>query len=132
MISPRARTLDFQSQTGLGLFVGLGHYLGRNHVADLSFDWDLYPSLSIRYRFEVHSKSPALTFAPVLGFKTRAAELRPLDDYLEFPERVKGSFWMFGFLVGFPLEHAMVTLELLYLTNQQAFLLFNGGVHFFL
>ena len=132
IISPRPRTLDFTSQTGLGLFAGVGHYFGRHHVVDLPLDWDLFPSVTLRYRFELHSISPVFTWGPVLGFKTRAAEAGPLDNFLEASDRLRSSYYLLGLILGFPMDNKMFTLEILYLTNQQSFLVINGALHFFL
>jgi len=131
MVLPRSRTFPFPTDTGLGAFVGAGQYLGRNHVVALSLDWDVYPSLSVRYRYEFHSESPSVAFGPVVGFKTRALPLAPFDNFLDRPKDVKASFWFFGAMVGLPLGRAMLSFETLYLTNQQSFLFANLGLHLF-
>lgn len=129
---PRERTFPFASDTGLGLFVGIGQYFGNNHVAEFTFEWDFYPSLVLRYRYEFHYDSPALTFGPVVGYKVKAASVRPIDNFLEKPEEVKSSFFLIGAMIGFPLTRGLITLELTYLVNQQSFLAANTGITFFL
>jgi len=131
LLLPRSRTFDFNTDTGLGLFAGIGQYFGRNHVIDLSFEWDIYPSLSVRYRYEIHRESPALSFGPVVGYKVRAVDARPLDNFLARPEEVSTSFFILGGIASFHMNRSVVFLELVYLFNRQAFLTANAGVHFF-
>jgi len=132
LVLPRSRTFTFRTDTGLGAFAGLGQYFGRNHVADLSFDWDMYPSLSLRYRFEIHSESPHITWGPVIGIKVKMANLRPFDNFLDKPDEVANRFYMFGAMVGFPMGRSLVTLEFLYLANTQSIFMTNVGMHFFM
>ena len=132
LILPRARTIPFQTDTGLGVFAGIGQYFGRNHVLDLSLEWDLYPALSLRYRFEIHSNNPLLTFGPVIGYKIKAAGTNPFDNFLEKPQDVKNSFPFLGAIVGFPLNRSLLIIEIIYLFNSQQFIFANAGVHFFI
>ena len=132
LVLPRSRTFSFRTDTGLGAFVGMGQYFGRNHVADLSFDWDVYPSLTLKYRFEIHSESPQITWGPVIGIKVKMANIRPFDNFLDRPEDVKNRFFIFGGILGFPLGRSLFTAELLYLTNEQSIFMTNLALHFFL
>ena len=132
LVLPRSRTFSFRTDSGLGAFVGLGQYFGRSHVADLSFDWDVYPSLSVRYRYEIHSESPQITWGPVIGVKVKMANLRPFDNFLDKPDEVASRFYLFGAILGFPMGRSLVTAEFLYLTNDQAFFFTNIALHFFL
>jgi hypothetical protein len=132
LLLPRRRTFSFNTDTGLGLFIGMGQYFGRNHVADLSLDWDIYPSLTVRYRYEFHQASPAITYGPVIGYKIKAASMKPLDNFIEDADSLKTSFFLLGMIVGIPMNRALVTMEFLFLTNQQSFLVMNTGIHLFL
>ncbi len=131
VVSPRPRTFDFVTQTGLGPFLGVGHYFGRHHVIDLSLEWDIYPAVSLQYRFEFHSVVPVLSWGPVLGIKTRAAEVGPLDNFLESPDQLKSVYYQFGIMLGFPMETGMICLQFLYWGNQHSFLTTTGGIHIF-
>lgn len=131
LVLPRSRTFGFRTDTGLGAYVGVGHYLGRNHVVDLGAEWDIYPSLSLRYRFELHGDSPALTWGPVLGVKVRALDARPWDNFLDRPEELKSSYAFFGAILGLPVGRSQLTIEFLYLYNQQALFFTNAGLQLF-
>lgn len=132
LLLPRRRTFAFNTDTGLGLFIGMGQYFGRNHVADLSLDWDIYPSLTVRYRYEFHQAAPAITFGPVIGYKIKAASMKPLDNFIEDSDGLKSSFFLMGIMAGIPMNRALLTMEFLFLTNQQSFLVMNTGIHLFL
>jgi len=132
VISPRPQTFSFGTNTGLGAFLGIGHYIGRNHVVEFSLGWDLYPSMQLLYRYEFHLESPLITLGPEVGFKLKAAPLPPFDNYLDSPNQVNNSFFTFGMLFAFPVERSLATIEILYLTNQQALIFTNLGFHFFL
>lgn len=132
LLVPRARTFGFTTDTGLGAFVGAGKYFGRNNVADLALEWDFYPSIAARYRYEFHLTTPTVSVGPVIGYKMKMANIKPFDNFVEDPTAVKSSFFLLGMMVGFPIAHSMVTLEALYLFNDQAVLVANAGVHFFL
>lgn len=132
LISPRARSFAFRTDTGLGAFVGVGQYFGRNHVGDFAFEWDLYPSLSLRYRYEFHVDTPNVTWGPVVGLKMRMAEIKPFDNFLDRPQDLKSAYGMLGLILGFPMGRSLVATEFLYLFNQQAFFFLNIGLHFFM
>jgi len=132
LVLPRSRTFSFRTDTGIGAFVGAGQYFGRNHVADLSLDWDVYPSLTLRYRFEIHTESPQITWGPVIGIKVKMANIRPFDNFLDKPDEVKNRFFIFGGILAFPLGRSLFTTELLYLTNEQSIFMTNLALHFFL
>lgn len=131
IILPRSRTFSQRTDTGLGAFVGLGQYFGRHSVADLAFEWDIYPSLTARYRFELHPESPKLTFGPLLGYKVRIASAGPWDHFIDSTESLKDSYTFFGAILGFPISRAMLTLEFSYLFNEQTFLVANTAFHLF-
>lgn len=131
LVVPRSRTFDYRTDTGLGAYVGMGQYFGRNHVADLAFEWDIYPSLSLRYRYEFHHENPDITWGPVVGAKVRMAEIAPFDNFLDKREVLKSMYGLFGLMIGFPMSRSLVTIELLYVANYQSFLFSNIGIHFF-
>ncbi len=131
LLIPHRRTFISQTDTGLGAFVGLGQYFGENHVADLGFEWDLYPAFSLRYRYEFHFSNPSLAFGPVIGYKVKLANVNPWDNFIENAGELKNSFFFAGMMAGFPMQNSMATLELLYLTNKQTFIMMNVGIHFF-
>lgn len=132
LLLPRQRSFSFTTDTGLGAFGGVGHYFGRNHVAEIVLDYDVYPAMGLRYRYDFHLSSPLLTIGPMIGYRIKIADIRPFDNFVEFPSDVKGSFFMVGCLFGFPLSRSMITMEAAYLFNAQSFLVANAGVHFFL
>lgn len=132
LLIPRARTFPFTVDTGLGAFVGVGKYFHRNHVFDLGLEWDLYPSASLKYRYEIHLSSPLMNLGPIIGYKLRLANLRPFDNFLEQPLETQGSFYLVGAHLGFPMSRSVVGLEALYLFNSQAILVGNVAIHFFL
>lgn len=131
-IMPRARSIPFATDNGLGLFMGVGQYLGKNHVLDLSLDWDIYPSLTLRYRFEMHLDNPQFTWGPVIGYKVKLASIRPIDNFIDTPEDIRPAFFTFGVLFGFPFQASLLAFEVLYLFNTQQFITLNAGLHFFL
>ncbi len=132
LISPRLRGSGITADSGVGGALGAGQYFGRNHVVDLGFEWDIYPSLSLRYRFEFHNESPAITIGPVVGVKVRAVQAGPIDGSIDKPQLLRGTFAMTGIMLGFPLGHTLITFELLYLFPYQSVLIANLGAHFFL
>jgi hypothetical protein len=132
MIYPRDLTLNFATDDGLGAYVGVGQYIGRNHVIELSFDYDIYPALTIRYRFEIHPTSPPIAISPIIGYKIKLLNLAPLDDYLQKPDAVNSSFGVFGLGLGLPIAGSIFNVEFVYLLNSQAFLLMNLGIQFFI
>lgn len=131
IILPRSRTFSQRTDTGLGAFLGVGQYFGRHSVGDIAFEWDIYPSLTARYRFELHTEVPKFTFAPLLGYKIRIASAGPWDHFIDSPDALKDSYAFFGVLLGFPLPNSMLTLEFCYLFNEQTFLVANTAIHLF-
>lgn len=132
LLFPRGRTFTGRTDTGLGFFLGAGRYFGRSHVADLAFEWDLYPSAALRYRYEFHGEGSSLTFAPVAGVKVKLFDSKPIDNFIERPSDVRSVFAFVGLLAGLPLPGAMAVVEVLYLFNTQQVLTANFGVHLFL
>ena len=132
LLFPRQRTFDFRVESGVGAWAGLGHYLGRHNVVDLAVEWDVYPALALRYRYEFHGTSPQITWGPVLGFRTKAAPIAPFDNFLDKPDEVRTSFFFAGGILGFPVGRWMIVIEAVYLINRQALLVMNGGFHIFL
>lgn len=132
LILPRGRTFTSKTDTGLGFSFGAGRYFGRSHVVDAAFEWDLYPSAALRYRYEFHADGTSLTFAPVGGVKVKVFDAKPIDTFLEKPQDVRSVFFFLGFLVGIPLPHSMATLETLYLFNSQQIVMTNFALHLFL
>lgn len=132
LILPRKRTFSFNTDTGIGAYAGVGHYFGRQHVLEATLDWDLYLASSLRYRLEIHSQSPNVTLAPVLGVKGKLASLAPFDNFLDQPDQVQTFFVIVGAMLGFPMGHSMVTGECDLLLNGQSIITFNVAAHFFL
>jgi hypothetical protein len=132
LLVPRPSTFAFNTNAGLGAFVGVGQYLGRNHILDISFDWDVYPALSFRYRYEFHESIPLFNWGPVLGYKVQAAAAPGFDQFLANPSAVNSSFFYLGGMLSVPLNQSLATLEILYWVNGQAFVVTNFGLHFFL
>jgi hypothetical protein len=131
LLVPRQRSLPTAADTGLGLFIGVGQYFGENHVAEFGAEWDFYPSLSLRYRYELHFNSPGVAVGPEIGYKVKVASVNPWDNFIDDPSQIKNSFFFAGLLLGFPLNGALGTIELLYLVNQQNWFQTNFGVHIF-
>ncbi len=132
LISPRLRGSGINADSGLGGFFGGGQYFGRNHVADLAFEWDIYPSISLRYRYEFHNENPNITIGPVMGIKLRALVAGPIDDSIDKPALLRGTFGFAGAMMAFPVGRMLFSIELVYLFPQQSFLLANFGAHLFL
>lgn len=131
IVIPRPRTFNFQTDTGIGVFLGIGKYFGKQHVLELSLDWDLYPAATFRYHYQFQSSLPAFVWGPMLGIKSKIASMSPPDNFLADPGAVKSTFWCVGGLVGFPIARSIVSIEFLYLTNQQSLFLSNLAFHFF-
>lgn len=132
LISPRLRGTGINADSGVGGFLGAGQYFGRNHVVDLAFEYDIYPSVSLRYRYEFHNENPPITIGPVAGIKVRAVDSGPIDDSIDKPGLLRGTFGMLGVILGFPLGRVLFSVELIYLFPKQNFLFANFGAHFFL
>jgi len=132
LLFPRGANFSYSTDTGLGVFVGGGHYFGRNHVLDGSFDWDLYPALTLRYRYEWRNKNETLNIGPVIGLKAKLSDQKPLDKYLDPREELKSIYGVVGIGAGFPLGLSLVQTEILAFFNQQLFINASLGIHFFL
>ncbi|NBX93370.1 MAG: hypothetical protein EBQ85_09095 [Proteobacteria bacterium] len=132
ILFPRGSTFSFPTDTGLGVFVGGGHYFGRNHVVDGSFDWDLYPSLTLRYRYEWRNDNATLNLGPIVGVKIKLANQKPLDNFLDNRESLQSFYGVVGLGAGFPLGLSVVHSELLALFNQQLVIVASLGIHFFI
>lgn len=128
---PRPRTFEFDTDTGTGVSVGLGRYLGRHNVVELSLDYDIFPSATLRYRFEFQSAMPSLTWGPVVGMKARLAKVSPFDSSISRPEDLKSIYWLVGGMAGFPIARSLLSIEAVYLTNQQSFFFLTAGLNFF-
>lgn len=132
LLLPRTRTFEFRTDTGLGFLVGYGHYFGKNHVAEMTLDWDMYFATTLRYRYELQGKLNSFVLAPVIGAKIKLANLKPFDNFLDEPDSVKHVFPLVGGLIAFPMNRSLLTLEADYLFNSQAFIIINLGIHYFL
>lgn len=131
MVLPRSRTFSFNTDTGFGAYLGLGRYFGKQNVLEGSLDWDIYPSASLRYRYEFQSSQMGFTWGPMVGMKVRLAKVRPFDNFIDDPDSLKSTFWMVGLTTGFPIARSILTIELVYLANQQSFFFANLGFQFF-
>lgn len=132
LLFPRGSTFSFPTDTGLGVHFGAGKYWGRHHVVDAGFDWDLYPALSVRYRYEWRNNQATVNLGPVIGFKARIARQRPLDNYLDSREELKPIYGVAGLSAGFPLGLSVMQTEVLAFFNHQLFIVASLGLHFFL
>jgi hypothetical protein len=132
LISPKTQALTGNADDGVGAFLGIGQYIGKHHVGEFAFEYDLYPSLTLRYRFEFHPTVPAISISPVIGYKIKVANFTPFDNFLSNPNDVPTSFFVFGANLAIPLTNSAVVLEFLYLVNNQAFFFTNVGVQFFI
>lgn len=131
IVSPRPRTFNFPTDTGIGVFLGFGKYFGKQHVLELSLDWELYLATTFRYHYQFQSSFPVFVWGPVLGIKTKIANVSPPDNFLADPGAVKSAFWCVGGLLGFPIARSLVSFEFLYLANRQSLFLSNLAFHFF-
>lgn len=130
LIAPRRSTLVNPPQNyGLGLFVGIGKYFGRNNVLELELANDVYLAATLRYRLEFHVISPTFSFGPVFGFRAKVREAVIKNPFLNEPAR--NSFIVIGGFVGMPVGRTIVTFEIDYLVNRQAFIYTNAGVQMF-
>lgn len=132
LLFPRGSSFSYSTDTGLGVFAGVGHYFGRNHVVDLSFDWDLYPAATIQYRYEWRNKNQTINFGPILGAKFKLASQRPLDSYIDAREDLKSIYGIAGVGAGLPIGFSVVQTEILAFFNRQLFIVASLGLHFFL
>lgn len=132
LIFPRGSTFSYSTDTGIGVYAGFGHYLKENHIVEAGLDWDLYPALNLRYRWEWQNKSNTLHLGPVVGVKFRLAHQKPLDNYLDSREDLQGAYGIFGFSAGHPLGFSMVQTEVLAFFNRQFFVVASFGLHFFI
>ncbi|MCB0403821.1 MAG: hypothetical protein KDD51_03485 [Bdellovibrionales bacterium] len=132
ILVPRRSGFTSTTDTGLGAHIGLGKYLGRNHVFDLSFDWDLYPAATLRYRLEFHNNAPTISLAPVIGVKQKLLNIRPFDNFIGNPAEVKPTFFVVGAYLGVPMSKSVLSAELNALINGQIILTVTAGVHFFI
>lgn len=131
LLFPKSSTFSLRTDTGLGIFMGAGRYLGRNHVVDGGLDWDLYPSATLRYRYEWRNKNQTVNLAPILGIKTRIARQNPLDNFYDPAENLKGVYGIVGIGAGFPVGLTIVQAEVLTYLNRQFFVVASLGIHFF-
>lgn len=133
LVLPRASTFNFFTDTGLGLSGGIGQYLGRNNVLELGIDWDVFLGLTFRYRYEFHTSLTGLSYGPVIGYKTRIADLDPFDHFLDRDGEIRKSFWLLGGYFGVPVgAGAMVSMELTYHANSQQLVFINVNFQFFM
>lgn len=132
ILLPRRSSFTGTTDTGIGAHIGLGKYLGRNHVLDLTLDWDLYPAVTFRYRIEMHNSQPAVSVGPVIGVKQRILNKGPFDNFFGDPSEVKPTFFLVGGFIGIPMSKAVLTAELAGLINSQFIITATAGVHFFL
>lgn len=132
LLFPRQQSFPFNTDSGLGAFVGIGQHFGESHVAELTLDWDFYPSMTLWYRYEFHLDTPTFTLAPVIGYKLKIAPNLPFDNFASNPEQVVNSFLMIGGLLGIPMNHSLITLQIIYATNSQSVIFVNAGFQFYL
>jgi hypothetical protein len=132
VLFPRGSTFNFSTDTGLGVFAGVGHYFGRNHVVDISLDWDLFPAATVQYRYEWRNTNQTINIGPIVGVKTKLATQRPLDNYLDARENLKSIYGVVGVGAGLPVGLSLVQTEILAYFNRQLFIVASLGLHFFL
>lgn len=131
LLFPKSSTFNLRTDTGLGIFMGAGKYLGRNHVVDGAVDWDIYPSATVRYRYEWRNKNQTLNLGPIIGVKTRIARQNPLDNFFDPSENLKSIYGIVGLGAGFPVGLTIVQTEVLGYFNRQFFVVASLGIHFF-
>jgi len=119
MVRPSGSTFSFRVSTGVGAYIGGGRYFGRNHVAELGIDYDLYLSTTARYRLEFHLGRANFTFGPVIGFKQKLIQLQPWGNNISNPDLIKSNFFLLGALIGIPIGRVLVSVEMDYLFNSQ-------------
>ena len=131
LIFPKASTFNFRTDTGLGIYLGAGRYIGRNHVVDGGLEWDLYPSAILRYRYEWRNKSQTLNLGPIIGVKTRVVRKKPLDNFFDPSEDLQSTYGVLGLGAGFPVGLTIVQSEVLGYFNKHFFVVASLGIHFF-
>lgn len=132
LLFPRARTFQYTTDTGLGVFLGAGRYFGRNHVVDASLDWDLYPGASLRYRYEWRGINSNVTFGPIIGLKARLFDAKPLDKFLDANEDLQTVFGIAGIAIAVPTGLSVIHTEVTAFVNRQVVITASIGVHLFL
>lgn len=131
LLFPKSSTFKLRSDTGLGIFMGAGKYFGRNHILDGGLDWDVYPSATVRYRYEWRNKNQTLNLGPIVGVKARIARQNPLDNFFDPAENLQGTYGVVGLGAGFPVGLTIVQTEVLGYFNRQFFVVASLGIHFF-
>lgn len=132
LIFPRGSTFSYSTDTGLGLYAGIGHYFGRNHALDINLDWDFYPAATLQYRYELRNQNQTINFGPIIGAKIKLANQRPLDNYLDSREGLKSVYGVVGVAAGLPVGLSVVQTQILALFNHQLFIIASLGLNFFL
>jgi len=131
LLFPKASTFKLRTDTGLGIYMGGGKYFGRNHVVDGGLDWDVFPSLTVRYRYEWRNKNQTLNLGPIVGLKTRIARQNPLDNFFDPSEQLNSVYGIAGIGAGFPVGLSIVQTEVLAYFNKQFFIVASLGLNFF-
>lgn len=132
VLFPRSSTFSKKTDTGLGVLVGIGKYVEEQHVAEAGINWELYPALALRYRFEWRNKSNTLNLGPILGFQVRLLDRDPLDKYLDPNEELKSVYGIIGIAAGHPIGLSILQTEVLAYFNQQFIVVGSVALHYVL
>jgi len=134
MIMPRKLSFPagFATDTGIGANASIGQYFSRQHVGELSLGWDIYPSASVKYRYEWHIESSSITLGPMVGFKIRLLPEGPFDNFIDRHSELKSTLYQVGFVVATAVHRNILQAEIAYWINGQSFIVFNLGIHIFI
>lgn len=132
VLFPRASTFNLKTDTGLGVFAGVGKYFEEQHLGEAGINWDFYPALTVRYRFEWRNKSNTLNLGPILGVQLKLLNRDPLDKYLDPAEELKSIYGVIGIAAGHPIGLSLLQTELLAYFNQQFVIVGSVGLHYVL
>jgi len=132
LLFPRGSSFSYSTDTGLGIYAGLGRYFGRNHAVDVNLDWDFFPAATVQYRYEWRNQNQTINLGPIVGVKLKLANQKPLDNYLDSREDLKSIYGVVGVGAGLPVGVSIVQTQILAFFNKQLFVVASLGLNFFL
>ncbi len=112
LLRPVKREFDYFADTGIGLGVGVGRYLGRYNALSLSYLYDLYPAVEFKYRIEAHLDFPYLIFGPIFSYRRRTSDRKAFDRFINDREELPSVYRTFGMSIQVPLPRNSLYFEL--------------------
>ena len=130
ILRPIRRQFTFTSDTGLGVGMGIGKYLGENNSIELQVDHDLYLSGTLKYRLEYFPKRPRMSLGIVLGYKRELVALSRLDQFIANNEVLAKGYLIYGLTIQLPMVYNGFRLEFLYWNADKDLLVARFGFVF--